>query len=168
MSGMGEMMTQPQKQFYPSLMNMPTLSPEARQSIEREAQRRLGTGAEAISAAAAGLRRAMSQQDLAAIQEAAARVREGLLQVESGTEALRAVSEGQHPHQIALTWFKGQLSIPSTNEPAAGPGLLSLSWFHLTAMIFLGIFVVGSLCLRFARMRRISALVQRLANRSVP
>jgi hypothetical protein len=168
MSGMGEMMVQPQKQFYPSLMDMPALSPEARQFIERDAQQRLAAGAQSISSGESELHRAMAMKDPVAMQQAAAGVREGLLQVESGAAALRALREGQAPRQIALTWFKGQLSIPSRSEPAAGSRPLGLSWFHVTAMIFLGIFVVGSLLIHFARMRRISGLVRRLANRATP
>jgi hypothetical protein len=165
MSGMGEMMGQPQKQFYPSLMDMPALSPEARQFIEREAQRRLGMGAQSITVGASELHRAMAEQNPATIEQAVVKVREGLLQVESGAAALRAVSEGQDPHQIALTWFKGQLSLSTAGQSGASPGPLDLSWFHVTAMVFLGLFVVGMLLMNFARMRRISGLTQRLASR---
>ena len=109
---MGQMMGQPTKQLYPSLMAMPTLTPEARQFIEREAQRRLATGVQSITSGETELHHAMAQKDAVAIQKAAAGVREGLLQAESGAAALRALSEGQEPRQIALTWFKGQMSVP--------------------------------------------------------
>ena len=89
---MGQMMKQPAKQFYPSLMNMPTLTPEARQYIEREAQQRLATGAQSIVSGQTELHHAMAQKDAVAIQKAAAGVREGLLQAESGAAALRALS----------------------------------------------------------------------------
>lgn len=166
MGGMGEMMRQPQKQFYPSLMDMPTLSAEARQFIEQEAQQRLGAGSQSITTGESDLHHAMAMKDPAAIQKAAASVREGLLRVESAAAALRAVNEGQAPHQIALDWFKRQLSLPTANQPAANPGPLGLSWYHLTAMVFLAIFVGGALLIHFTRMRRTSGLVQRLANRA--
>jgi len=162
MSGMGEMMGRPTKQFYPSLMDMPTLSPEARQFIEREAQQRLGTGVQSIATGESELHHAMAEKDPAAIQKAAAAVREGLLRVESGAAAQRALSEGQEPRQIALNWFKGQLSLPVADQSPASPGPLGPSWYHLTAMVFLGIFVVGTLLIHFARMRRVSGLVARL------
>jgi hypothetical protein len=165
MSGMGEMMGQPQKQFYPSLMDMPALSPEARQFIEQEAQERLAAGVQSISSGESELRRAIATKDPVAVQQAVAGVREGLLQVESGAAALRAVTEGQQPRQIALAWFKGQLGLPVAGQSPASSGPLGLSWYHLTAMVFLGVFVVGTLLIHFARMRRISGLVQRLASR---
>jgi hypothetical protein len=163
---MGEMMGRPTKQFYPTLMDMPTLTPEARQFIEREAQQRLGTGVQSITTGETELHHAMAERDPVAMQKAAAGVREGLLQAESGAAVLRALTEGQEPRQIALTWFKGQLSLPVAGQSPASPGPLGLSWYHLTAMVFLGIFVVGTLVIHVARMHRISGLVARLANRA--
>ena len=163
---MGQMMGQPIKQFYPSLMDMPTLTPEARQFIEREAQRRLAAGVQSITTGETELHHAMAEKDPVAIQKAAAGVREGLLQAESGAAALRALSEGQEPRQIALTWFKGQMSVPTKDGMSMSDGPLGLSWYHLTTMAFLGIFVVATLVIHFARMRRVSGLVARLANRA--
>jgi ferredoxin-NADP reductase/ferredoxin len=163
---MGQMMGQPIKQFYPSLMDMPTLTPEARQFIEREAQLRLATGVQSITTGETELHRAMAAKDPVAIQKAAAGVREGLLQAESGAAALRALSEGQEPRQIALTWFKDQMSVPTKDGMSMSDGPLGMSWYHLMTMAFLGIFVVGTLVIHFARMRRISGLVARLANRA--
>jgi hypothetical protein len=77
MSGMGGMMGRPTKQFYPSLMDMPALSPEARQFIEREAQQRVSTGVQSITAGETELHHAMAEKDPVAMQKAAAGVREG-------------------------------------------------------------------------------------------
>ena len=107
--GMGCMGGAGAKPFYPALMDMPTLTPEARRFIEAEAARRLGTGSEAITIGQAPLHQAVSANDPAAMQLAVSGVREGVLQVESGASALRAVNEGQPPRQIALAWFKGQM-----------------------------------------------------------
>jgi ferredoxin-NADP reductase len=164
---MGEMMGRPAKPFFPSLMDMPTLSPEARQFIEHEAWQRLSMGVQSITNGEGDLHHAMADKDPAAIQKAAASVREGLLQAESGAAALRALSEGQAPRQIALDWFKGQLRLPVADRLAASPEPFGLSWYHLTAMVFLGMFVVGALLIHFARMRRISGLVARLADRAM-
>ena len=158
---MGQMMKQPAKQFYPSLMNMPTLTPEARQYIEREAQQRLATGAQSIGSGETELHHAMAQKDAVAIQKAAASVREGLLQAESGAAALRALSEGQEPRQFALAWFKGQMSLP-VKDWMSGDGLWGLSWYHLTMMAFLVAFLLGAVLIHYARLRSISNLVQRL------
>lgn len=165
MGGMGEMMGRPAKQFYPSLMEMPALTPDARQFIEREAQRRLSSGVQSIATGETALHDAMAAKDPVAIQEAAANVREGVFEAESGAAALRALSEGQQPQQIALSWFKGQLSLPVADQSPTSPGPLGLSWYHAVAMVFFGVFVAGTLLIHFARMRRISGLVMRLADR---
>jgi ferredoxin-NADP reductase/ferredoxin len=166
MQGMMEgMMGRPERPFYPTLMDMPRLAPEARQYIEQESQQRLGTGAQSIAAGESALHRALGERDAAAMQKAATDVRQGLLQVESGAAALRALNEGQEPRQIALTWFKGELSLPGSDQPPPQAEPFGLSWYHLTVMVFLGMFVLGTLLIHFARMRRVSSLVARLANR---
>ncbi len=128
---MGGMMGRPTRQFYPSLMDMPALTPETRQFIEREAEQRLSTGVHAVTTEEKALHNAMAEKDPAAMQKAAARVREGLLQIESGAAALRALGEGREPRQIALNWFKGQLSLPIPDQSPESHGPLGLSWFHL-------------------------------------
>ena len=72
MGGMGEMMGQPTRQFYPALMDMPALTPEARQFIEQEAQQRLSTGIQAVTTGETGLHHALAERDPAAMQKAAA------------------------------------------------------------------------------------------------
>ena len=137
----------PAKAFYPWLMDLPQLTPEARQFIEDEAKRRLSAGTDAIGQGQAGLHHAMAANDPAALQAAASGLREGLQNIESGTAALRALKEGAAPRQIALAWFRGQRLEPVS--AASDPGPFGWSWFHLIAMLFLGAFVLGTLLIRF-------------------
>ena len=155
------------KPFYPALMDMPVLTPEARRFIEAEADRRLGTGTEQITAGQAALHRALGASDGGAVQLAAAGVRRGLLLVESGASAEQAVGEGQPPTKIALTWFKSQANVPGAGTPTTGgmsmdSGPWGLSWYHLTLMLFLVAFLAAALAIRFARARRVAGLVERL------
>ena len=152
------------KAFYPWLMDLPQLTPEARQFIEDEAKRRLSAGTDAIGQGQAGLHHAMAANDPAALQAAASGLREGLQNIESGTAALRALKEGAAPRQIALAWFRGQTGL-NQHDQHPNPGPFGWSWFHLIAMLFLGAFVLGTLLIHFARMRRISELTARLATR---
>lgn len=84
------------KAFYPALMDMPSLTPEASRFIETKAGKRLGWGSEAIAAGQAPIHQALSANDPAAMQRAIAGVRVGVLLFESGAAALRALDEGQH------------------------------------------------------------------------
>lgn len=150
--------------FYSLLLDMPTLTPESRRFIEAEADRRIGWGAGAVSAGHSHLEAALVANDIPAAATAAVRLRDGLLNIESGTAMLRAVSEGTSPRQIALTWFRDGLSLPS---PEAAPvhitdGPWGLSWYHLTTMAFLVVFLVATLVVQIGRSRRINALVGRL------
>lgn len=168
------------KPFYASLMDMPELTPEARRFIETEATRRLGAGSETITAGQASLHHALATNDPATMQQAVARVREGVQQVESGTSMLRALNEGQQPRQFALTWFKQQASLPvGTDRMAGEDGPWGLSWYHVSTMVFLVAFLLWASVVHFVRGRRIGQLIQRLtpggpaaqggiAGRSVP
>ena len=155
--------------FYATLLDMPALTPEARRFIEAEADRRIGWGTQAIGSGQTRLHHALAANDPAAVRQAAAGVREGLLQLESGTAALRALEAGTPPRRFALAWFKGQLGMPAAGAaPMAmeGDGPWGLSWYHLTTMGFLVAFLAGTLLIQYARMRRIGGLVQRLATGS--
>lgn len=156
------------KPFYAALMDMPSLTPEARRFIEAEAGKRLGSGSEAITSGQALLHQALSANDPAAMQRAIAGVRLGVLQAESGAAALLAVNEGQPPRQIALTWFKGQTSVPATVGMSMNEGPWGLSWYHLTTMVLLVAFMLGAILIHYARLRRIDGLVQRLTPGAAP
>ena len=151
------------KPFYAALMAMPSLTPEARQFIQAEADRRLGDGTERITTGQMQLHHALAASDQAAAQQGAASVRQGLLLVESGDSALQALAEGQPPRQIALAWFKGQANIPLPAGMDMGDGPWGLSWVHLTTMALLAASLAAALALHFARMRRAAVLVERLS-----
>ncbi len=156
------------KPFYATLMDMPSLTPEARRIIEAEAGKRLGSGSEAITTGQTQLHHALSANDPTAMQRAISGVRLGVLQAESGAAALLAINEGQPPRQIALTWFKGQMSVPATVGMSMNEGPWGLSWYHLTTMVFLVAFMLGALLIHYARLRRIDGLVQRLTPGATP
>ncbi|MGF7213365.1 ferredoxin-NADP reductase [Skermanella aerolata] len=151
--------------FYATLLDMPALTPEARRFIETEAARRLGWGGQAITAGQMRLDDALAASNPTAVEQAAAVVRQGLLQLESGTAALRAVEAGTPPQQFALAWFKDELGVEAAEAAAPmaiGGGPWGLSWYHLTTMGFLIAFLLGALLIQYARMRRIGGLVKRL------
>jgi len=108
------------------------------------------------------LHSALGASDGAALQQAAASVRRGLYFVESGASAQQATNEGQPPPQIALTWFKGQNSVPVAGGMSMDDGPWGLSWLHLLTMAFLVAFLAGALLIHFGRARRIAGLVERL------
>ena len=157
------------RSFYSALMAMPTLTPEARQFIEDQAGKRLGSGSWAITAGQEQLHQSLLANDPAAMQRAITAVRVGVLEAESGAAALQAVNEGQQPRQIALTWFKAQMNVPAAVGISMNDeGPWGLSWFHLTIMAFLVAFLLGAILIHYARLRRIDGLVQRLTSGTTP
>lgn len=172
---MGEMMrgmmgTPPAKEFYPSLMQLPMLTPEQRQSIEAQARARINSGVEEFAKAEQALRHAVAARDAVAADQSAQALRQSLDQVSSGTAALRALAEGQSPQQIAQTWFKGQLSLTPVVPVETRVGPLGLSWYHWITMSLLTAFAAGMLSIYLFRIRRANVLVDRLsrAAASVP
>ncbi len=150
------------KPFYPALMALPQLTDEARRAIKVEAISRLGSGAEMIRSGQADLRHAQSSSNFPAAQVAVGRVREGLSLAESGTKTLQALNENQPPQRIALTWFKREMAVTPDSDMIMDGGFRSLSWVHIATMLLLGAALLAALLLRVARLRRITALAQRL------
>jgi hypothetical protein len=156
------------KPFYPSLMDWPVLTDEARRTVRAAALARLGSGAEVLTAEQARLHHALMSNDTKGAQDAIRGAREGLALADSGAGALRGLEEGRPPRQIALSWFKTQAGLADSDRMAAGGEAAGLSWWHLIAMALLAAALVAALLLRWARLRRIASLVERLAPGGAP
>jgi len=156
------------KEFYPSLMALPDLSPEQRQTIEARARGWISAGTDGIASAENALRHANAAGDTVGAEQATAQLREALNQVKSGTTVLRSLAEGKPPQQIALDWFKREMNLaPDGLAHEAGP--LGLSWFHLITMALVTAFAAAMLAIYLLRMRRANALIDRLtATPAVP
>ena len=171
MQGMmeGMMGGQPPKQLYPSLIDLPSLSAEARARIEQHAQARIDVGTAVAAQGRAELDQALAVGDPKGVEAAAERIRDGAVQLESGAATLRALREGREPKDIALTWFKGQLGLPqtTTSQPhvmATQDGLFGWAWSHIVATTTLATFALAMVAMYAARMRRARALVDRLTS----
>ena len=168
--GMGDMeqmmeraASQP-KEFYPTLMDLPELSPELRAEVERLAHERMENGKALMSAASDRLTRASAREDYAAMQEASEQLREALAQYESGLAAHRALGEGKAPRNIALLWFKREMNLtPIDIEPETSLFGLPSRWFHYFVIAILLSFVGVMILMYFHKMRRSEKLLVQLA-----
>jgi ferredoxin-NADP reductase len=161
---MGGMMmgSPPPKAVYPSLMGLPELPADRRPEFEHWAGELMLAGTTLMSAAFEGLTASTQLGDAAAMQEASARVREGLAQFESGLALRRALAEGRAPRDVALDWFRREMNlVPLTSSPPPH-GLFGLSWFHYIVMSILTAFAIAMVAMYFRKMRRAEALVARL------
>ena len=157
-------------QLYPSLMGAPPADPAAREAALRDAHRRMTSGLPLISAGLDQATRALQASDPQGMREAAERLTEGLNLYRSGLSTHLALGAGQAPAQAGLDWYRGQLGLPVAPSPpmVQGSGVLwGLSWYHATTMGFLVAFLIGTLLIHFARMRRIGSLVQHLTTAPV-
>ncbi|MBL8879201.1 MAG: 2Fe-2S iron-sulfur cluster binding domain-containing protein [Phycisphaerales bacterium] len=172
MEGMGEMMrgmgAPPRKELYPSLMELPELSPEKRDELQRTAHEQMKSGADLMAQGLDRLVQTAPTTDFAMMQTALVQVREGLAQFDSGLAAHRALAEGRSRQRVALDWFKSQMNLtaPPSHMERAGP--LGLSWSHLFVMTLLIAFALVMIAMYFFKMRRASELLQRLIGPAAP
>jgi hypothetical protein len=166
-AGMGEMMKQmglpPRKELYPSLMALPDeVTPEERATIEQLAQERMKAGTALMSSGLEKLSDSTSDQDYAAMQQAAAQMREGLAQFEAGIAARRVLAEGKLPRNLALEWFKREMNLASPIGSQEPRTVLGVPVFHLFTMVLLVAFALAMVAMYFFKMRRAAALFGRL------
>jgi hypothetical protein len=164
--GMGGMMEhggkQAPRELYPSLMSLPEFTPEKRAEVQSEAHERMKAGVALLSQGLDRLADGSEGENYAAMQEATGQMREGLALFESGLAAHRALAEGKAPRDVALQWFKRDMNLlpPASGEPLGG--LFDLSWSHLFLMAVLVGFAAVMIWMYFHKMRRATALLQRL------
>lgn len=164
MSGMMEHMGgSPPKELYPSLMELPELTPEKRSEIQSKANDRMAAGTALLSQGLDRLSAATPIDNFIEMQQATAQMREGLAQFESGIAANRALTEGKAPQSVALDWFKREMNLtplPGSRHPT---GFFGVSGFHLAVMTALVLFAVLMVWMYFHKMSRATALLQKLA-----
>ncbi len=165
MGGMMEKMGAPKpKELYPRLMDLPDLPLEERAAIEQEAHQRMMAGAKLLSEGLDELTSAAPTDNFNAMQVATAKMREGLAQFESGLAAHRAIAEGKSPRNVALQWFKREMNLlPPAGMETAGFRLWGMTLFHTLVMLVLVLFSVSMIGMYFFKMRRASALLEKLA-----
>ncbi len=166
MEGMGEMMKNmgapPPKELYPTLMDLAGLPPEERAELQAVAHDRMKSGATLMAEGFDRLVRAAPTDDFEAMQEAVARLREGVARFDSGLAAHRALSGNQDGRAIAMNWFKSQMNLPEPPAPAERWSILGLSVLHLSIMVILVGFAMAMIAMYFFKMRRAATLLRRL------
>ena len=148
--------------IYPTLMTLPALTPEKRAAIDALASQQMNEGVAQLTKGSQVLEQAGRAGDEASKQQAVVMMHEGLNQLEAGIAARRVLSEGKAPRNLALDWFKREMSLASPvtrDEPGTHPDLSPL---HLLTMALLIAFAFAMLAVHFFKMRRAAALFGRL------
>lgn len=162
MGGMMEGMHQPPtKALYPSLMELPNLTPEKEDALLASAQDRIQRGMGMISEGHNQLTLAHRSNDLAAMQQPLLMLREGAAIMGSGVATQRAIVEGDTPQDIALNWFQKEMNL-GPSAPEETPSAFGVSWFHFSVMLGLFLSASAMLWLYYAKMQRASQLLQSL------
>ncbi len=148
--------------IYPSLMTLPALTPEKRAEIEALASQQMNEGRARLTQGSESLDRATRAGDEAAMQQSFGLMHEALNELEAGIAARRVLSEGKAPRNLALDWFKREMSLASPVVRDESHALLGLSPLHLFTMALLLALALAMLAMYFFKMRRAAALFGRL------
>ena len=151
-----------QAPIYPSLMTLPTLPNEKRAEIDALASQQTAEGMARLSKGIEALDLATRAEDEAAKQQAVGLMHEALNEVEAGIAARRVLSEGKAPRNLALDWFKREMSLASPVVHAEPKGLLGLTAMHLFTMALLISFAFAMLGMYYFKMRRAANLFGRI------
>lgn len=161
--GMGDMMSAmgvpPPKELYPSLMELPDLPMERRAEVQELAHARMKEGTSGLATGLERLSLAAPGDDFATMQDALDEMREGLAQFESGLAAHRALADGSAPRNIAMQWFKREMSLVAPVGNPEGSGPFGLSWFHFFSMTLLVGVAAAAAWLHFSKVRRTQELL---------
>jgi len=155
-------------ELYPRLMSLPELPMEERAKIEQEAHQRMLGGTQLLSAGIGELSTAAATDDFRTMQNATAKMREGLAQFESGLAAHQAIVEGKAPRNVALQWFKREMHLLPPTGRNTGSRIFGMTFFHSGIMALLVAFTAVMIWMYFFKMRRATALMERLAAVSSP
>ncbi|TDR38351.1 ferredoxin-NADP reductase [Tahibacter aquaticus] len=159
---MRQMGAPPRKELYPSLMEVEAFTPDKRQQFERLARERMKSGTALMSSGLEKLSAPSSEQDLPAMREATALMRQGVVQFDTGISSLQAISEGKPPRAVALDWFKQNMSLLPSADMQRPHGIFGLSGFHYFTMFLLLAFAATMIWINLKKMQRAQALAARL------
>lgn len=151
----------PPKELYPRLMDLPVLTPQQQEDLQRAAHERMESGTKMMAEALDVLLIGAGLNDYAAMQDALGKLREGAARFDSGLAAHRAIAEGRSPRQVGLEWFKRQMNLDGLDTPQPH-GWLGWSIEHWVVMLGLGLFALVMVGMYFVKMRRAVVLLRRL------
>ena len=167
MGGMEEMMSNmgkpPQKELYPSMMQVPDMARQTHNEIKRLADERVKQGNALLASGMESLKTAMAHNDGTAIREANLLIRQGHEMLESGLAAQQALASNQNISSVGLQWFRQNMNLTPVAADEQPHGFFGLSWFHYVSMMTLTAFVALVIWMYFHKMKRANALVARLA-----
>ena len=150
-------------EFYPTLINISEPDPVERKRLERRAEQWTSEGIALLSEGAVALSESTQRDDVRAMEQASATIRQGLSQLKNGLSARRALESGEPPPQVALEWFKTQLNLLPVQMDSKDARILGMTPFELFLCTLMIAAIGLSLAVYVLRMRRATDLIERIA-----
>jgi ferredoxin-NADP reductase len=150
------------KEIYPFLMGLPVFTPETMREATQLSEQRIRDGSVLLQNAQAALSSAILAGDHFAAQQALQQSREGIGEIGSGVAVHKLLREGSPPQNVALQWFKREMSLPTPLTHVGNRSVLDVAPVHLFTMALLVAFALAMVTIYFFKMRRAAALFGRL------
>lgn len=150
------------KELYPTLMGLPSLTPEKRAEVRRLSEERIYEGTLLLEGAQERLSSAIASGNHDAAALALQQSRDALGRVGSGVAVHRLLQEGVAPQNVAAQWFKGEMNLASPIALEESRKVLGVLPLHLFVMALLVAFAMAMVAMYFFRMRRTAALFGRI------
>lgn len=153
----------PTKALYPSLIEMPELPAVRRTELLAEQRKQMVESARRLSRDVDGLL-PQDRHDHQTMLDAATQLRRALTEYSAAVANHAALSGGTPPYDIALTWFRREMSLGAAASGPTAPSASAprLGTSHLLAMLFLVASSTTALVLHIARRRRTVAILAHL------
>ena len=150
------------KEIYPTLMGLPSLTPEKRAEVRRLSEERIYEGTLLLEGAQERLSSAIASGDHDAAALALQQSRDGLGRVGSGVAVHKLLQEGVPPQNVAAQWFKREMNLASPIALEESRKVLGVLPLHLFVMALLIAFALAMVAMYFFKMRRTAALFGRI------
>ena len=109
-------------------------------------------GLQILTTSRAALAAATANNDLSRMGQAAADMRAGVAQYESGLAAFRALEDSESPGEFALSWFKREMNLDSSAQTKPDAVGFGMTLFHATLCLFLLLFASAIVWMYVLRM----------------
>lgn len=150
------------KEIYPTLMGLPSLTPEKRAEVKRLSEERIYEGTLLLEGAQVRLSSAIASGDHDAAALALQQSRDGLGRVGSGVAVHKLLQAGVPPQNVAAQWFKREMNLAYPMALEESRKVLGVLPLHLFVMALLVAFSLAMVAMYFFKMRRTAALFGRI------
>ncbi|CAA0099623.1 3-ketosteroid-9-alpha-monooxygenase, ferredoxin reductase component [BD1-7 clade bacterium] len=150
--------------FYPSLINLPTLSEKDERTAIDLASQRMQQGLDLVNSQLDILHTDVDdyQGRLYVLENAANDVRAGVARYQSGLATLQAIEANKTPQDIALSWFKNEMSLDRPVVTSSAFFIGGMTPFHFVLCLIMSALIALAIAFYYLRRKHATKLIEAL------